>query len=156
LGIAGENLAFGRPTSQSSVCEHSNAKSVEADSAGAVNGDFEMLYGFHTDEEERPWWQVRLNGSAFIEAILIYNRNDHPAIAARAMPLAIQLSDDGVGWTTVHITSLGGPIWGLDGQPLIWQAPKDSTAQYVRLEVLRRSYLHLIEVEVYGVIRGNR
>jgi hypothetical protein len=152
LDIVGENLAFGRPTLQSSVSKYSNASSVEADSAGAVNGDFEEPYGFHTDEEERPWWQVQLSGSASIHAVFIYNRTDHPEIAARAEPLAIQLSDNGVSWTTVYTTSPNGPIRGTDGEPLVWQASKGTTARYVRLQVLRRSFLHLVEVEVYGIV----
>ncbi|MFO1028907.1 MAG: discoidin domain-containing protein [Acetobacteraceae bacterium] len=144
------NLALGCPTLQSSVSDWSNEITPEADSAGAVNGRFDHAYGFHTAEEDQPWWQVDLRQPCAIDAVVVYNRLEHPVIASRASPLCILLSMDGTVWTSVFTSPPGETIGGRDGNPLTWRPPAPTVARYLRLQVLRRSMLHLVQVEVYG------
>jgi hypothetical protein len=150
LAFDGTNLALGRAASQSSVAEWSVGRTVQDDAAGAVNGSFVERYGFHTAEEYQPWWQVDLGGRAGIEAVVVYNRIDHPAIRMRATPLRILLSDDGETWTAVHETGPDERIGGTDGHPLIWQPAERAVARFVRLQAVRTTILHLVEVEVFG------
>ncbi len=148
-GLAGRNLALRQPATQSSVGEAPPGHTREADAAGAVDGSFVERYGFHTREEDQPWWQVDLQAQSIIEAAVVYNRIDHPVIAMRATPLRILLSADGVIWTVAYETdSLFG---GLDGNPLFWCAPAGTVARFIRLQAVRRTFLHLVQVEVFGV-----
>ncbi len=150
----GENLALGRPTLQSSVSAFSNAPTTAEDSAGAVNGNLKINYGFHTDEEDFPWWHVELERTAHIEAVVVYNRIEHPLLAQRAAPLSIQFSDDGVTWTTRFTSAADALIEGVEGKPLVWRPDQAEFARFVRLQVQRRSYLHLVEVQVFGALLG--
>jgi F5/8 type C domain-containing protein len=150
LAFEGTNLALGRPASQSSIAEWSVGATVEHDAAGAINGSFAERYGFHTAEEYQPWWQVDLERQAALEGVVVFNRIDHPAIAARATPLRILLSDDGAAWTLVHETGADELIGGTDGNPLVWRPADRVVARFVRLQAARQTMLHLVEVEVFG------
>ncbi len=149
--LTGQNLALGRPATQSSVGEAPADRTPEADAAGAVNGSFIERYGFHTKDEDQPWWQVDLEAQSVIEAVVVFNRIDHPVIAKRAVPLRILLSVDGATWTVAFETELYQEFGGLDGNPLFWRPPGGAAARYVRLQAVRRTFLHLVEVEVFGV-----
>jgi hypothetical protein len=149
--LNGQNLAFGRPATQSSVAEAPAGRTPEADAAGAVDGSFIERYGFHTQEEDQPWWQVDLEALSVIEAVIVFNRIDHPFVAMRATPLRIMLSADGAAWTVAYETEAGQAIGGLDGNPLFWRPNDRTTARYIRLQAVRRTILHLVEVEVFGV-----
>jgi hypothetical protein len=144
------NLALYCPTRQSSVSQWSNVNHAEADSAGAVNGRLDQTYGFHTDEEDNPWWQVDLRQNCILDSILIHNRVDHVSISHRTFPLSILLSLDENEWTLVHTASADTSSGGLDSRPVIWTPPENTVARYVRLQVARRSMLHLVQVEVLG------
>ena len=148
-GAALRNVALQCPTRQSSVCEWSNFATPEADSAGAVNGRLDQLYAFHTDEEDHPWWEVDLCEARAFEAIVIHNRLDHPSISKRAFPLSILVSTDHVEWTSACTISGEGSPADQVARPLIWQPSSPATARYIRLQVARRSILHLVQVEVF-------
>jgi hypothetical protein len=49
-----ENLAIGKPASQSSLSRWSRPN----DAQGAVNGRRTGGFGFHTDDEAAAWWRV--------------------------------------------------------------------------------------------------
>ncbi|WRH65034.1 MAG: FkbM family methyltransferase [Planktothrix sp. GU0601_MAG3] len=68
----GLNLALNQPAKQSSFSSWSKPN----DSQGAVNGFKDGEYGFHTDEEENPWWQVDLQENYALTEIRVYNRID--------------------------------------------------------------------------------
>ncbi|MBI4585773.1 MAG: discoidin domain-containing protein [Planctomycetes bacterium] len=119
----------------------------EEDAAGGCDGVKDGRWGFHTAEEENPWWQVDLGSAEAIERVAIFNRCD--GTAGRAARLAILLSSDGASWREVYRHGgnvfLGAP----DGKPLgvlLGGAP----ARFVRIQLPGRVYLHLDEVEVYA------
>jgi hypothetical protein len=142
LDLAG-NLARGRPASQSSTSQWSRG----ADEAGgAVDGVINGGYGFHTDWEAEPWWQVDLGGFAPVGEVRVFNRLD--CCGERALSLRILFSDDAEIWRTVY-THDGTPFGGADGKPLAVRL-NAGTTRFVRLQLGATDYLHLDEVEIYA------
>jgi hypothetical protein len=137
----GGNLALGKPATQSSRSRWSAAD----DPQGAVNGRKTGGYGFHTDRERNPWWQVDLGAPHAINEVRVYNRCDTGE--ARARTLTIHLSRDGKAWEQVWDqdgVAFGGVVFG-PLRALI----NGRQARYVRLALGDVEYLHLDEVEIY-------
>ena len=67
----------------------------ESDAMGGCDGVINGQYGFHTDIQENPWWQVDLQQTQAISQVVIYNRCDWPDRPGRLMVL---LSQDGKQW----------------------------------------------------------
>ena len=103
------------------------------------------FFGFHTDIEDDPWWQVDLEDIRPLNEVRIYNRMD--SARERARTLTVMVSADGKHWTTVH-DQAGYTFGGADGRPL--RVMLDGVpARYVRLQLAERNYLHLDEVQVF-------
>jgi hypothetical protein len=117
------------------------------DAAGAVDGVKDGKWGFHTQFEDRPWWQIDLQQSTSLDQIVLYNRCDG-GFAARAGRILIQLSSDGQDFHRFYQHD-GTPFLGHpDGKPL--RVPLDgAVARFVRLQLPGRDYFHLDEVEIY-------
>jgi len=116
------------------------------DAQGACDGVKNGKWGFHTNAENDPWWQVDLGEVKAVDHVLVYNRCDAPD---RAAHLRLLTSDDGTGWTQVYehdgTVFLGAP----DGKPLTIALTGVRT-RYVRIQLPGQAYLHFDEVEVYG------
>lgn len=136
----GPNLALGRTTRQSSVYPADHSNPVD----GAISGRF----GFHTDWEQKPWWEVDLDVSQALQELRIFNRGD--ACQIRARSLQVLLSDDTQNWRVVY--ERGGLPFGMPGRnagrPLQINVHGQS-ARYVRLQLAEAEFFHLDEVEVY-------
>lgn len=129
------------PTGQTSVVTR------EEDAAGAVDGIKNGKWGFHTEFEENPWWQVDLRQLTRIGRIVLYNRCD---FAQRNSRIKVSVSDDGQSFRQVYQHD-GTVFYGFtDGKPLNVTL-EDVTARFVRLSLSGKSYFHLDEVEVYPV-----
>lgn len=141
----GKNLALNKPAKQSSVSKWSKPN----DALGAVNGIKNGSFGFHTDTEVNPWWQVDLLDVYKLTEVWIYNRvNARPE---RSRTLRILLSLDGSDWKLVYANNHNVIFRGIYTQPL--RVSLDSiAARYVRLQLAEENALHLDEVEVYGDI----
>lgn len=124
-----------------------NSVTTSQDAAGGCDGVINGKYGFHTDLQERPWWQVDLGRTVTASRIVIYNRAD--GASERALRLQVLVSDDGSGWTEVYQHDgsmfLGGP----DGKPLVVRV-SGKPCRFVRIQLPDRNHLHLEEIEVYG------
>ena len=118
----------------------------EDDAPGACDGVKNGGTGFHTQLEDRPWWQVDLGQVQPLDHALLYNREDCAGRIARVLML---LSDDGQSWRQVWQND--GTVFhgGTDGKPMRVALP-GQRARYVRLQQPGREFLHLDEVEVYG------
>jgi len=119
------------------------------DAAGGVDGVKNGAYGFHTDSDDQPWWQVDLGQSVALDRIVIYNRGDGN-VEGRAARLRLLLSSDGEKWTSLYQhngTKFSGFV---DNRPLVVPA-NGAKARLVRIQLPERAYLHLDEVEVYRV-----
>lgn len=135
------NLALNRPARQSSTSQWSQPN----DAQGAVDGNVSGGFGFHTESEPKPWWQVDLGAVKALAEIRIFNRRD--CCSERARTLQVLLSYDGVSWTRVF--SNPGSVFGPDGAPLRVSV-KGLSARFVRLQLAETNYFHLDEVQVYG------
>ena len=123
----------------------------EEDAAGGCDGikDGKDIgyYGFHTNKEANPWWQVDLGAEMPLARAVIYNGSTVPD-AKRALGLIVLLSADGKTWTEAYRhdrTMFCGP-----NQPLTVSV-NGSKARYVRIQLPYEEYLHLDEIEVYRV-----
>lgn len=135
------NLAEGKPSSMSSVF---GVYGAHLGNDGNTDG---MTNWFHTDLEDKPWWQVDLTSVQSIKSFEVYNRED--GSTERSRKLVIQGSLDGKTWNNLY-THNGTDIGGLTGrEPLvvrIWR----TQARYVRIQLAERNYLHLSEVRVFS------
>ncbi len=66
----GIDIARGKPATQSSLSPFS----TRDDALGAVDGTLTGKFGFHTDLEDRPWWQVDLLEVVVLEEVIVFNR----------------------------------------------------------------------------------
>ncbi len=73
---------------------------TQQDAAGGCDGVIDGHFGFHTQQEENPWWQVDLGQSLPLDRIVIYNRGD--GVAERAAHLQVLVSDDGQDWQLLY------------------------------------------------------
>lgn len=145
LPTYGGNLALNKPASQSSWSEWSDNFLAARGPGGGVNGHISGYFGFHTGEEDCPWWQVDLEGPHLLNEVRVFNRVD--GARDRARTLQVLLSDDGERWHIVH-DQAGYTFGGKDGRPLRVML-SGQRARYVRLQLKEHTYLHLDEIEVY-------
>ncbi|WP_353862033.1 discoidin domain-containing protein [Azospirillum formosense] len=138
------NVALHKPAAQSSVSRWSRTN----DPQGAVNGIRTGGFGFHTDREESPWWQVDLLTVARIETVVVYNRTDVPETMGRLRSLMVLSSRDGLVWDRLYVHD-GSPIGGVEGAPLRLSCP-GVEARFVRLQLRECENLHVDEVEVWA------
>jgi hypothetical protein len=143
------NLALGKPALQSSTSEWSWSDDPALDAAGGNNGLVTGFYGFCTAQEEDPWWRVDLCQSEQVRDVMIFNRIDSPAVAARAARLTISTSVTGETWREIFRRLDGSPFGGADGNPLHIQLPQPVLARFVKIQSMVKNYLHLDEVEIY-------
>ncbi len=132
------------------VMRRSASKSAgkSQDAAGGCDGIKDGTYGFHTSQDENPWWQVDLGQAETLTRVAVYNRCDGN-VSNRAARLQVLLSDDGTNWTPFYQHD-GTDFQGQpDGRPLLVSAAGKS-ARFVRIQLPGRQYLHLDEVEVFG------
>lgn len=123
------------------------AVTTESDAAGAVDGIKNGKWGFHTDAEPGPWWQVDLKEPQALERVVIWNRCD-PGMAARNFRIHVLTSEDGTNFQPCY-THDGTAFYGFsDNAPLV-VALSNAPARYVRLTLAGKSYFHLDEVEVF-------
>jgi SAM-dependent methyltransferase len=136
------NVALNKPARQSSAYYSSK----ENNASGGVNGVKNGKFGFHTNIEEQPWWEVDLQDYFYIKDVKIYNRLD--ACYERANTLTVLISVDAVDWEQVYTYKESQPFGGVSGSPLIVEI--NQIARYIKLQLQEKNYLHLDEVEVYG------
>ena len=72
---------------------------TQADAAGGCDGVKNGEWGFHTENNENPWWQVDLGKVEVLGRVVIWNRRD---AAERASRIKVLLSDDGKEFREVY------------------------------------------------------
>jgi hypothetical protein len=148
------NLALKMPSRQSSVYQPVSKEPDGSVRIGfATNGIKTGTYGFHTDLEDSPWWILDLLIPCAVSEIRIYNRMDHPALAARASGLTVLASVDNVTWTQLF-EHKGTELFGVNGSPLTIPLGTMLTCRFLKVHLNTTGYLHLDEVEVYGQALG--
>jgi len=144
LNLNSNNLALNKPTAQSSVFQPEN---YGYDPQGACNGNKNGGFGFCTIKENQPWWQIDLQGTHQLSEIKIYNRIN---FEERASTLDVLLSEDALNWELCYSNDQENLFGGIDGKPLTVDV-QHQVARFVRLQLRENEYLHLDEVEIYGI-----
>jgi len=123
----------------------------EEDAGGGCDGVKTGQWGFHTANEEKPWWQVDLGGPQPLGQLRVYNRCDQTA--GRNARLVVLLSDDGTSWKQVYQHD-GSTFFGQTDQKPLLVPIRAAQARFVRLQLPGKSYFHLDEVEIYAAESG--
>lgn len=141
------NLALHRPATQSSASPWSRGADPSVDAGGACNGHIDGTFGFHTAEEDSPWWQVDLGGVCRLQSFRIYNRLGFGARLARFTVLA---SPNGVDWQPVHRKDDDAWFGQDDLTPYVATLPPDTRGRFVRVVLDGHGFLHFSEFEIEG------
>jgi tetratricopeptide (TPR) repeat protein len=139
------NLALNKPTTQRSVYQ---PEVYGYDAHGACNGKKTGKFGFHTLQENQPWWQIDLQETYQLAEVKIYNRMD--CGQQRASTLNVLLSQDALNWELCYSNDQQNVFGGIDGKPLLVNI-QNQVARFVRLQLREYEYFHLDEVEIYGI-----
>ena len=138
-GYTDFNLATGKPA-QCSGTENENAMGPDK----AVDGKLDTRWGSRFQDDE--WLMIDLLDEYYLDSVKLYWE------AAYATAYEIQLSNDGIVWTSaVVVTDAHGGVVTHVLTPL--QTDRQPTARYVRILCHTRSTGYgssLYEVEVYG------
>lgn len=133
------NIALNKPARQSSNYEGYPYSRGGVD--GVKNGEF----GFHTNQENDPWWEVDLGAESLIKEIRVYNRM---CCKTGNYSLSILVSTDYKKWRVIYKNN-GKEFGGIDGKYLK-VAINNKSARWVRLQLEGDRHFFLDEVEVYG------
>jgi len=63
----------------------------EQDASGACDGVKNGKWGFHTENENKPWWQIDLGRRMTLDRLMLYNRCD---LVERTSRIIVLLSTD--------------------------------------------------------------
>ena len=118
---------------------------VESDAAGGCDGVVDGGWGFHTLNEDQPWWVVDLGESVEIGRVVIYNRKE---LGSRNERIIVLVSDDGEKFKRVYQHNGQAFLGFADGKPLVIE-PGNIKGRFVKLQLPGKSYFHLDEVEIY-------
>lgn len=127
------NLARDRP-----VVVTSAERSIRARPRGLVDGNRRNL-GFHTKKLKDQSATIDLGSVKIIRSVEVYNRID--CCRARAVPLRLELSTNGVEYTTIERQNKSFLSWTV--------TVPEVAARFVRLSHEGENFFHLAEVEVY-------
>lgn len=120
--------------------------SRHSDAAGGCDGIINGQWGFHTQDEKEPFWQIDLGEMDVIGRIVVYNRSG--AFASRAGRMQVLFSTDGKNFQQVYQHDNTIFYGHADKKPLTIICPGTPT-RFVRLQLPIKSYFHLDEVEIY-------
>ena len=119
----------------------------EQDAAGGCDGVINGTWGFHTNLDDKPWWQVDLQHEFSLEKVVIHNTG-HGGEWKRILGFSLLLSVDGKSWTEAFCHD--GKAFQDPEQPIV--LPLEGTAaRFVKIQLPGRQHLLLEEVEVYPV-----
>ena len=124
------------------------AVSLESDAAGGVDGVKDGQWGFHTEFEKDPWWQVDIGQPTELDRVVIWNRCD-PGIAERNSRIKLLVSADGQDFKPIYQHD-GKVFFGFSDQRPLSVAVTGTKARFLRLGLEGTSYFHLDEVEVFA------
>lgn len=125
------------------------------DAAGGCDGAKNGKTGFHTEHEAQPWWRVDLGEVYRLSKVVLWNRTDDPITAPRGRFVVVLLSTDDQHWQEAY--RHGGTVfYGYpEGNPLTGDL-RGQQARFVKIQLANTEYLHLDEVEVFGVDTPDR
>ena len=130
------NLAIGKRATISSTSEWCRDSHPKGANDGKVKGD----YGFHTDRQVHPWWEVDLESPRNVGLVVITNRQD--CCQDRARSLQLSYSSDHRNWTVVKRDPADFKTLSVD--------LKGASVRYIHLELAQSDpeFFHLAQVKV--------
>ena len=139
-------LSVRKPTLQSSY--HDPDRPVQG---SGVEGRLTGGATFHTAYDDGPWWQVDLEQQATITNIVLFNVVGPPIVTLRAAQFRLLVSQDGSEWEEIFRRTDPEAFGGMDSTPFHWAASSRVVARYVRVQLLKPEFLHLDQVQVFGI-----
>lgn len=124
----------------------SDKLTVQLDAAGGCDGVINGAWGFHTEYENNPWWQVDLGEIVELDRVVIYNRTE---LAQRNSRIIILTSDNGKNFKQIYQHD-GSVFFGFTDKKPLEVKLQNPKARFVRLQLQGKSYFHLDEVEIYS------
>ncbi len=134
--FAPKNIALDKPVVASPPGYYTTA-------AGAVDGEQNGRFGFHSQELDSPFLTIDLEKRYIVKTIKVFGRGD--CCFDQSIPLVVELSDDGVSFRRLAERTI--PF--SESDPWVVKAGGAST-RFVRVRSEKRGVLVLSEVEVYG------
>ena len=141
-----KDVAIGKAARQSSISTDSRSHD---EATNAISGTVSETYAFHTDTEERPWWEVDLGADYPIEGVLVFNRAD--SCGSRAYGFVLKIAGAAGAYEPVYRRN-GRPFESATGPARV--ALLGRTARRIRIELESYTCLHLTAVQVY--VRDDR
>jgi hypothetical protein len=104
----------------------------------------EWNFAFHTNKEEKPWWELTLDIPRFVEYIVIHNRKD--ACQERSRKLSVEVFD-GEKYYQVY---QGDLLFGSkpNSLPLVLPVKYSKKIEKIKITLQANEYLHLSRVNV--------
>jgi hypothetical protein len=112
--------------------------------AGAVNGRIYEKFGFHSEARDSPWLIVDLGRVYAIDGVRVYGRHD--CCFDESVPMAVELSSDAATFNELAMRT--EPFDQID--PWYIRPEQPAKARFVRVRSLKKTFLVLAELEVYG------
>lgn len=142
-----DNIALNKPATQSSINSWSHGKTPEEDARGGNDGQIREPggYGFHTDKELDPWWQVDLMEQYYVEEVRLYNRKG--GAADRLRHFSVLASDDGTAWDTIFRKSDDAVF---SERPYVISLNPPVRTRFVRIKLDGDNWLHFDQCFIYG------
>ncbi|MHC4430746.1 MAG: HzsA-related protein [Planctomycetota bacterium] len=122
----------------------------EEDAPGGCDGIKSGQFGFHTEKEDRPWWQVDLGKVVSLHRVVVYSRCD---LAEPPWRLMLLVSEHGRDPWQVYEHD-GTPFFAHSGDKPVVVVLEGMQGRYVRVQLAGKGYLYLDEVEVYATGDG--
>jgi len=118
------------------------ARHVHAIDATPVEGNL-----FHTESERNPWAEVVLAGPSTVKGVVIENGHPNKGLRGRAVPLEVQISEDGKEWKTVFEDATVRDAYRVD---LTANAERSRRVRVRRKPGAKEEPLHFTKILVYG------
>ena len=131
------NLALHRPV-------QSTATAYGTTPAGAVDGDLDGHFGFHSQEDDSPQLTIDLERPRAITEVKVFGRGD--CCFDQSVPLVLEASTDGKSFRPLSERATDFS----ESDPWVVTLGPGVEARFVRLRVKHRGVLVLGEVAVYG------
>jgi hypothetical protein len=143
----GQDLAIGKPASQSSTYTGSSVSSAASNAVdGNLDTNFQNGSVTSTNNEASAWWQVDLQSSQSIGNVVVWNRTD--CCSNRLANFNLLVSNDGVSWQSY-------PYPGTAPNQVSFVVNR--FARYVKVQLNGTNLLSLAEVQVFPstAVMGN-
>ena len=145
------NIALGKKADQSSISEFSRGATTQGDAVGLLSGVMTGAGQCHTRFELQPWWSIDLGTSHLVYEARIFKRVDQPELRDRLGAFQVEIAPQTGEWTTIHSNHGTPVIAGADGHQLILNFVPPVEVTRLRIVASGQTFLHLDQVELYGV-----